>query len=305
MSHREVLRKNLNARIRGQEEAVDLCLAGFLAGGHILLEGAPGTGKTSLANALANSFHGEFRRVQMTSDLLPSDILGIVRVKAGGGELDFRKGPIFANVVLADELNRTNPKTQAALLEAMAEQKVTVDGVSHPLPSPFFVVATQNPFDSEGVYPVTESQLDRFMLQIVLGVPSAEAELDILRDHAKSHTANPGEKLDPAQVLQLREQVKKVYLEESVLNYAHAVVLAARKVRGVKYGIAVRGELQFLSAARAFAFMQGRDFVTPADIAAIAPAALAHRLSFTDVERTTAERQSLVQEVLRNVPPPK
>lgn len=298
--------RHLEAKVLGQEEAVRLALTALLAGGHALLEGPPGVGKTSLAHGIAEAFHGQFRRVQMTSDLLPSDILGTLRLRPGAADFEFRPGPIFAHVLLADELNRASAKTQAALLEAMAEGKVTVDGATHALPEPFFVIATQNPQEFQGVYPLSESQLDRFMLQADLGVPSAEVELELYRRHSEGAAAVAKiEPFTPAELLKLRQAARAVFFEPSVLAYAQAVAAETRRHQDVSHGASVRAVLQLIDAAKAHAYLAGRDFVAPSDIVFLAPAVLAHRLCLRVADPGTKQRKEIVREALDRVAAPK
>jgi MoxR-like ATPase len=301
------LRDWLRARVLGQEEAVDSALVCLLANGHLLVEGPPGVGKTSLAQGVAALFQGSFRRIQMTSDLLPSDVVGTLRLRPATSEFEFRPGPIFCNVLLADELNRTSAKTQAALLESMAEGRVTVDGVTYSLPNPFFVVATQNPQEFHGVYPLAESQLDRFMMQASLGLPEAAAELAVYMQHAASGkvalaTAEP---LTPEELASFRAQVASVFVEESVLRYVQAIAQEVRKVEDVVHGASVRSVLQLIDAAKARAFLEGRDFVVPADVAALAPGVLAHRLCFRAGEFSSLQRKEIVRHALDRVDAPK
>jgi MoxR-like ATPase len=302
-----MLRSALRARVVGQEEAVEAALLCLLAGGHLLLEGPPGVGKTSLAQGIAGLFQGQFRRIQMTSDLLPSDVVGTLRLLPGTSEFEFRQGPIFSNVLLADELNRTSAKTQAALLEAMAEGKVTVDGVSHPLPDPFLVLATQNPAEFHGVYPLAESQLDRFMMQVSLGLPNAAAELAVYKQYANREvsTQEAVTPVTPAELLEFRASVSRIFVEESVIKYVLAIAQAVRKVEDVVHAASVRSVLQLIDVAKAAAFLEGREFVVPSDVWAFAPSVLAHRLCFRAGEFSSLQRKEIVRHALDRVDAPK
>ncbi len=298
--------QTLENSILGQEEAIQLSLITLIAGGHLLLEGPPGVGKTSLAQRIAESIRGDFRRIQMTSDLLPSDILGNLRMRPGGQDLEFRKGPIFTNVMLADELNRTSAKTQSALLEAMAEGRVSIDGKTYDLPNPFFVIATQNPQEFQGVFPLTESQLDRFLMHVELNIPEQASELALLRRHAEnSPTQAVGTSIDLAAFLTLRELAKKVFLEESVLNYAQRVVSEIRAMEGLYYGASVRATLQLIDAAKARALLHHREYVLPEDIKVLSPHVLAHRLSFRGLEQRTSDKKEKIRNVLDKIALPK
>ena len=299
-------RRSLEEEVLGQSEAVELTLIALLSGGHALLEGPPGVGKTALAQGIARFFGGSFRRVQLTSDLLPSDIVGTLRMRPGGADFEFRPGPIFSNVLLADELNRTSPKTQAALLEAMAEQKVTVDGVTHALPHPFFVIATQNPQEFQGVFPLSESQLDRFLVHVSMGLPSREHELRVYQRHAHAASApNVNTVLSPEGLLELRKQVGAVHVEESVLHYVQAVAQAVRESENVMHAASVRAVLQWIAAAKARAFLAGRKFVVPEDVRQLAPAVLGHRLFSRASDLATPLRKEIVRDALTLVPAPK
>ncbi len=264
----------------GQSGVVDALLAAALVGGHVLLEGVPGTAKTLLANAFARTTGLEFGRSQFTPDMLPSDLTGTITLV--GGDLRFRPGPVFTNVLLADEINRTPPKTQAALLEAMAEEQVTVDGTSHPLPRPFLVVATQNPIEYEGTYPLPEAQLDRFLMKIHVGYPSSEAEVEMLemaRDGVRPMALESVRPVTgPDELGRARAEVSAVRIERPVLEYLSALVRATRSVPAVEVGASPRAAVHLLAAARAVAGLAGREFVTPDDIHAVVLPVLRHRL---------------------------
>ncbi len=306
------LRDYLNAAVHGQPDAVDGALCAFLSGGHLLLEGPPGTGKTLLSRTLAQAFSGSFRRIQMTSDLLPSDLVGILRPSAKAGEFEFRPGPLFSHFILADELNRTGPKTQSALLEAMAEGTITVDGTTHSLPDPFFVIATQNPQEFHGVFPLAESQRDRFALCVPLHVPGPREEFEILKRDAQSASKAEAATVQPFtldQAKALRDSARQVHVEDSVLEYASRLTQATRARPEVRYGASVRAALQLVAVARARALLLGRDYVIPADLQALAAPALAHRLCLDPTLETedgeSRLRQRILGELIERTPAPR
>jgi MoxR-like ATPase len=296
----------LRLKIRGKDPVIELCLAAMLAGGHVLLEGPPGTGKTALAHGLATAVGGEFKRVQMTSDMLPSDVVGFLRIKPGTPEFEFRRGPVFSNVLLADELNRSSPKTQAALLEAMAEGTVTVDGTSYPLPNPFFVVSTQNPMEFQGVYPLNESQLDRFMILLRLDAPEKADELKIYEVGDSSTTTRySGPQLSLDDVLTIRREVASLHVEASIFEYCVDLVRATRYLPEVSSGVSVRGGLQLIAMARALAYIRGRAFVTPKEIKDAAQPVLAHRLCFADGTHDHGQKVAVIQRLLEKIQAPR
>jgi MoxR-like ATPase len=303
--HLKRISTHLQSVLKGQQQLIELAMTAFLAQGHLLLEGTPGIGKTSLAKAMATSFGGTFHRVQMTSDLLPSDIVGILRIKPGNVDFEFRKGPLFSNFLLADELNRTSPKTQSALLEAMAEKTATVDGISHSLPDPFFVIATQNPMEFQGVYPLAESQLDRFMLKLHFEAPDKKDELQIYKNSEKNSEKVSTSLLTIEQSRSLCGFADKIHVEESIAEYVTDLVRATRVHPSVIHGVSVRGGLQLLAAARALAFLRGYNFVKPNEIIDLAVPTLAHRISCSESDAVVDKSKEVIQEILNRVKPPK
>jgi MoxR-like ATPase len=306
------LRDRVGSELRqvvvGQEEAVDHILAALVLGGHVLLEGVPGVAKTLLAGAFARTIGGSFARVQFTPDMLPSDLTGTVALR--GGELVFRPGPVFANVLLADEINRTPPKTQSALLEAMQERQVSADGQSHPLPDPFIVIATQNPIEYEGTYPLPEAQLDRFLVRVDVGYPSEADERSILELGRRGVGAPSLDVvttvIDGAALAEARAAVDATTVSADVAGYVVAVTRATRALPSVSLGASPRAAVHLLGAAKVAAQLAGRDFVTPDDVAGMARAVLAHRLILTpeaELERFGAGQA--IASALASVPVPR
>ncbi|HEX5614720.1 MAG TPA: MoxR family ATPase [Acidimicrobiia bacterium] len=306
------LRDRVVAEVRkvvvGQDHVTEALLAATTVNGHVLLEGVPGVAKTLLAHAFARSIGVEFRRVQFTPDMLPSDLTGTMALR--GAELEFRPGPVFTNLLLADEINRTPPKTQAALLEAMQEQQVSVDGIAHPLPSPFVVVATQNPIEYEGTYPLPEAQLDRFLVKLDVGYPDAADEEAMLR---LAHTGVVPATLDDVdavasaqQVLAARATVDATTVSDEVAGYVVALVRRTRELPSVALGASPRAAVHLLATARAFARLAGRDFVVPDDVVAVAPPVLRHRIILrpeAELERDSAD--DAVRAAVASVPIPR
>ncbi|MBD7987069.1 AAA family ATPase [Luteimonas sp. Sa2BVA3] len=269
----------VNSLVLGKQQAVRFAFTALLSDGHLLIEDLPGLGKTTLAHALAATLGLGFQRVQFTSDLLPSDIVGVSVYEAQGGGFSFHPGPVFAHVLLADEINRAPPRTQSALLEAMAEHQVTVDGTTHALPRPFFVIATQNPVDLAGTYPLPDSQLDRFLLRLQLGYPDPEAERALLAGSDRRHLiAQAAPVLGADQVLRLREAVLAVHASDALVRYVQALLERSRHHAGVRVGLSPRAGIALLRAARAHALLLGRGHVLPDDIQALFGAVAAHRL---------------------------
>ncbi|MEM7518652.1 MAG: AAA family ATPase, partial [Planctomycetota bacterium] len=289
----ERLRTELNAALRGKSDVVELVLACLLARGHLLLEDLPGLGKTTLAKALAYAVGGRYSRVQCTPDLMPSDITGFNILNQKTREFEFSEGPVFTDVLLADEINRATPRTQSALFEAMAERQATIDQQSHLLPETFFVIATQNPVESHGAYPLPEAQLDRFGMKVSIGYPDPESELDMLRDDASGRAATCGHEaiLDPAQLAALQAHALSTGLSEKVQRYLVRLAAETRADDRLAFGLSPRGLLTWQRVAQSRAFLKGRDYVTPDDIHDVARPVLRVRLSgdFDDVDSYVEE----------------
>jgi MoxR-like ATPase len=299
------LEASVSRALVGKPEVIRLAVIGLLARGHLLIEDVPGVGKTTLAAALARSIGGAFQRIQFTSDMLPSDILGVTVYQAERGDFVFKPGPLFANVVLADEINRTTPKTQSSLLEAMNEAQVSLDHSTYPLPRPFMVLATQNPLEYEGTHVLPESQLDRFLLRIRIGYPSPDDERAILRGGGAAAAESLAPVLDPAEVLELQEQVDGVRAEDAVLDYLMAVVAATRASPRLRLGVSPRGALALLRAARARAVADGRDFVVPDDLKTLAVPALAHRVLLRGGGGAELDADAVIRALVESVPVPR
>jgi MoxR-like ATPase len=300
------LRDAIAKTIKGKQETIDLAIVALLAEGHLLIEDVPGVGKTTLGHALARSLACKFHRIQFTSDLLPSDVLGVSVYSPKINEFEFKPGPIFANIVLADEINRTTPKTQSALLEAMNESQVTIENVTYPLPRPFMVLATQNPIEHHGTYPLPESQLDRFLMRIEVGYPDAAAEKEILKrfSNGKNHySANAV--LDPAEVLFLQDESRKVHIDDSVVDYLIQIVNRTREHPEIELGISPRGTAALFRATQAKAMVDGRSFVLPDDIKTLAHPVFEHRLVLVrSGARARADAKTVLAEIIDQTPVP-
>ena len=301
------LRSNVALAYRGEPRAVDLVLTALLSRGHVLIEDVPGVGKTTLARALGRSLSLDFRRIQFTSDTLPADVIGISVFHAPSDRFEFHPGPIFANIVLADEINRATPKTQSALLEAMNEGAVTVESERRTLPQPFMVVATQNPVEYLGTYPLPESQMDRFLLRLTLGYPSADEEKMLLRRGGTERVlaAIPAV-LGPAQVLALQEETEKVVVSDRLLDYIHALVRATRETAELRLPVSTRGAQALFRAVQAYALLHGRAYATPDDAQAVAESVLAHRIlsASSDGFGAGGREREIVRKILGHVPVP-
>jgi MoxR-like ATPase len=297
---------NVERVIQGKPEAVELALVCMIAEGHLLIEDVPGVGKTSLAKALALSIDGNWKRVQFTPDLLPSDVVGVTVWNRGKDEFEFRRGPIFANIVLGDEINRASPKTQSALLECMEERQVTVDGTTYPLSRPFMVIATQNPIEHEGTYPLPDSQLDRFLLRVSMGYPSRQAELDILDTHATTGTlADLRPVATSADVQKMVVTARAVHVAPALKHYLVDLAEATRRHPQVALGMSPRATLALQRAARARAAAAGRGYAIPDDVKALAEPVLAHRIAVSpDAQLAGLTSRRVVAEVLAQVPVP-
>ena len=304
-----LLQAEIERVIRGKAEAVRLAIVTLLAGGHLLVEDVPGVGKTTLAHALARALDCSFQRIQFTSDLLPADVIGLSVYDQTSTTFEWRQGPIFANVILADEINRTTPKTQSALLEAMAERHVTVEGVTHPLPQPFIVMATQNPIEHHGTYPLPESQVDRFMLRLRIGYPGLIDEKQMLRD--REH----GEPLDEVQtvmtseeILELQRAVSEVTVDDAIVDYLMRIVAATRNSEMLDLGVSPRGTLSLFRAAQALALTEERNYCIPDDVKRLVIPVFAHRITvssrYASAMRRSEEAEAVLHEILKTVSVP-
>lgn len=292
--------------VRGKASTIELVVAALIAGGHVLIEDVPGVGKTVLAKALARSLDATFSRIQFTPDLLPSDITGTMVYKAESHEFEFKRGPVFTNILLADELNRATPRTQSSLLEAMEERQVTADGRTFPLPKPFFVLATQNPVEQQGVYDLPEAQLDRFLMQVHLGYPSREDEAAIVRSRLGK---DPLEEAEPVastgDVLQAYEESSQVHVDETVLSYALAIVEATRESDELVLGASPRASIALVRASQAVAYLRGRTYVLPDDVKELAVPVLQHRLILEPRAVISGRKgAAVIRDILAQVPIP-
>jgi MoxR-like ATPase len=303
ISHKATeLETALRRVIRGKDDVVRLALVSIFARGHLLIEGVPGVGKTTLGQALARALDCTFQRVQFTSDLLPSDVIGISVYSASEQKFEFKRGPVFTNVLLADEINRTTPKTQSSLLEAMNEGQVTVDAHSYELPLPFLVIATQNPVEHHGTYPLPESQMDRFLIRARMGYPEAAAEREILRSEAGvSRLEDLRPVLTGAEVIEMQQAVKRVRVDESLVSYALEIVRRTRESEFLSLGVSPRGSQALYRAAQAMAFLDGRTFCTPEDFKPLAVPVFAHRVVVSGLYASTLKKSEQADQVLREI----
>lgn len=279
-------------------------IVALLAGGHVLFEDIPGVGKTLLVKALAKAVQGTFSRVQCTPDLLPSDILGFSVYNSQSKEFEFRPGPIFTTILLADEINRTTPRTQSALLEAMAENHATIDNNTYPLDNHFFVLATQNPIEYEGTYPLPEAQLDRFLFRLQIGYPSFDDELLLLLDKFEKALNNLNEVLNSYEIEEIKTNVANVFVSPEVASYALQLVSATRSHAAIQLGISPRGSLSFIQAAKAYALIHGRNYVTPKDLQDLVPYVFSHRLIFYDRSLKEDEKKQIIHTLVAQIPIP-
>lgn len=301
-----LLQENLGKIIKGKPDVIRQAITALVAKGHLLIEDVPGIGKTTLAHGLARSINCTFQRIQFTSDLLPSDITGVTIYNQEKHLFEFKPGPIFAHIILADEINRTTPKTQSSLLEAMNDRQVSVDKITHPLPEPFMVIATQNPLEYEGTYPLPESQLDRFMMRIRIGYPEREAEKKIL--------ISPSDELQPQhlapvlstdEVIHLQAMVDKIKVDDELVNYILAIVAATRKSDRLRLGVSPRGAMMLYRAAQAFALIDGRTYCIPDDIKRLSISVFSHRvITAQEIAGETEDVEAHIQEIVENIEVP-
>ncbi|OTO52873.1 AAA family ATPase [Enterococcus faecium] len=296
--------QELEKAVIGKRSTIQLMIVALLAGGHVLFEDIPGVGKTLLVKALAKSVQGTFSRVQCTPDLLPSDILGFSVYNSQSKEFEFRPGPIFTTILLADEINRTTPRTQSALLEAMAENHATIDNNTYPLDNHFFVLATQNPIEYEGTYPLPEAQLDRFLFRLQIGYPSFDDELLLLLDKFEKVLDNLKVVLNSHEIEEIKTSVANVFVSPEVASYALQLVSATRTHSAIQLGISPRGSLAFIQAAKAYALIHGRNYVTPKDLQDLVPFVFSHRLIFYDRSLKEDEKTQMIRALVAQIPIP-
>lgn len=301
----QLLRENIQKVIIGKENTIDLLMTALLAKGHVLLEDMPGTGKTKLAKSMAMSIGGSFSRIQFTPDLLPSDITGLNIFDREKNDFVLRKGPVFTNILLADEINRATPRTQSGLLECMEEKQVTIDGEKYVLEEPFLVVATQNPIETAGTFQLPEAQMDRFMMKLSMGFLNKAQEVEVLSCYMEADPLDSLTKvLELADIVAMQKESNEVYVHKCIMEYIASIVEATRKDAGVIMGVSTRGSLALLKAAKAYAYIQGRDYVVPEDIKVLAVPVLAHRLALNYGYRKEADNQQKMKEILEKQPVP-
>jgi MoxR-like ATPase len=303
------IEQSLRTIIRGNDEVLRLALVSVLARGHLLIEGVPGVGKTTLAHALSRALDCSFQRIQFTSDMLPSDVLGISVFSASESQFEFKSGPIFTNVLLADEINRTTPKTQSALLEAMNEGQVTMDGHSHPLPQPFLVIATQNPIEHHGTYPLPESQLDRFLLRVRMGYPHGDNEREILRSEAGAARLDSVKPVASGpDIIAMQDEVTQVKVDDSLVDYALQIVKKTREIETLSLGVSPRGSLMLYRAAQAMAYLEGRRFAVPADFKQLVVPVFSHRVvvnaRYSSTLKKSDQGDNILRDIVQSVPVP-
>ena len=301
----EKIKSNIEKVLVGKSELINLVLTALFSGGHVLLDDVPGTGKTVLAKSLAKSINIDFKRIQFTPDLLPSDVTGLNYYNQKVGEFVFRKGPVFTNIVLADEINRATPRTQSSLLECMEEKQVTIDGNKYVMSNPFFVIATQNPVETIGTFPLPQAQLDRFVMKLKVGFPDINAETDILERYIKN---NPLEELqsviDGEKLIQIMEEVKNIYVHPQLMQYLVKIVNSTRECQDIIAGVSTRGTIKFMRAAQSYAAISGRTYVTPEDIKYLAVPVLSHRIIINSGYDSNKKAEDYIQDLVNTVEVP-
>lgn len=301
----EKIKSNIEKVLVGKSELINLVLTALFSGGHVLLDDVPGTGKTVLAKSLAKSINIDFKRIQFTPDLLPSDVTGLNYYNQKVGEFVFRKGPVFTNIVLADEINRATPRTQSSLLECMEEKQVTIDGNKYEMSNPFFVIATQNPVETIGTFPLPQAQLDRFVMKLKVGFPDINAETDILERYIKN---NPLEELqsviDGEKLIQIMEEVKNIYVHPQLMQYLVKIVNSTRECQDIIAGVSTRGTIKFMRAVQSYAAISGRTYVTPEDIKYLAVPVLSHRIIINSGYDSNKKAEDYIQDLVNTVEVP-